>query len=1091
MAKNHVLRVHWGYYMMYAQQPFHHEDYCWDGGVQVTGGRVVRCSLLDIRGPWTPCWEREIPLDRPVWYWHADSARYRIGGVLFEVEGGPDAMVEVRTRSATLRFSVEEITARREIRQHVGPRYSCVDLTAFLDGHDPNLDGPEDIAAMVKADGRWRAVVEAPSIAGPVHRWNRTDWVWIAPGQAVEVPLPEPLWSAEVTGVRQILRATFRCNAAVPERAGDPPDRVGQNGTNTALQYRVYLGEHQISEGWQPFWEQYRHPMMEEIVVEFPRDLFQPGANSLRLESEGGQRDYLLLGRVHLEVVEKRDLEISLCPAWVHLDEVFEIELTARRMLRGVGMELPDGLRALDELPQELCAGEYRLRLCAERPLADAELRFHSDHGDDVARIGQVLDAGPEAFPMRVGMETCALPWRPPGYIEKCLRFLAETRMGNYCVFRKVRDEEHATGLARLCRQLGIHFMMAHAVPPRWTIAAKREGEPWFSGWLLTELDGPLFGYDAAPVEQDTPESGRTMRTAHEAYVAFRKRLLARVKERDPSTSVVDMITVLCHSHSYAAGADLCTAQFNKMHNVLLLADARGSARAFHRPVWGTYIAEGAHKHPEGDETLRMWWLAIYLAYVTGSSFVNDEETVLRNYHERLYSMGDRFPRIRQETLREFNRYVRSHPRHGEIRVKQALLVGRFACDLADGLSDSRQQGIPPMVWRYCGANTPEWEPSTPEYGLRYLDVFFPGVWLHTLVQSPQRVRRWYSGTPHGELELIPMDSSAATWSEFPLLLLLGWNTADDTCYERMAAYVKSGGTLFLSIPHLTTNESRAFLRQGLEPLNLLQGGDFADLLGLRARGKADRLSVVRVVDVPGSPLAAGKAYDFTTEDGSAVEPRHPPVCREAVELAGAEVLATDVATGEPVVARHRLGRGTVYTLLTHEYPGNSWLSPLMTDLMHGLAAQVESPVELEDPSGDVYYTVREAPGSDARTVHLLNTDWTEAASRRECRLRLHTDWVPLSVEEGRLSAVVSTPEITILVTDPCVHVETTSTGHGRVVTLHGFGRPEVRLRRPGGAPITAVQFRGRSIEMVADGPWYVVRPEFEQSSMGDLAVTS
>ena len=44
------------------------------------------------------------------------------------------------------------------------------------------------------------------------------------------------------------------------------------------------------------------------------------------------------------------------------------------------------------------------------------------------------------------------------------------------------------------------------------------------------------------------------------------------------------------------------------------------------------------------------------------------------------------------------------------------------------------------MVWRFCGANTPEWRPATPEYGLRYLDVFFPGVWLHTLEQSPQRV---------------------------------------------------------------------------------------------------------------------------------------------------------------------------------------------------------------------------------------------------------------------------------------------------------------------------------------------------------------
>ena len=79
--------------------------------------------------------------------------------------------------------------------------------------------------------------------------------------------------------------------------------------------------------------------------------------------------------------------------------------------------------------------------------------------------------------------------------------------------------------------------------------------------------------------------------------------------------------------------------------------------------------------------TLRMWWLSIYLAYITGSSFVNDEESLLRNYHERLYSLGDRFPRRRQEILREFHRFVRSHPRRGQPRVKQALLTGRFACE--------------------------------------------------------------------------------------------------------------------------------------------------------------------------------------------------------------------------------------------------------------------------------------------------------------------------------------------------------------------------------------------------------------------------
>ena len=212
-----------------------------------------------------------------------------------------------------------------------------------------------------------------------MHRWNRTDWVWISPGRGAEVTFQQPDWRADEPGVSRVVRATFRCNAAVPDRAGDPPQQVGEDGRNTCLQYRVSFNEHHLSEGWQPFWEQYRHPMMEEIVVDLPRDLFQTGSNTLRLHSDAGQRDYLLLGRVFLEETELRDLEVRRCPSWVRLGEEFQIELSARRTLRGVRAQLPDGLRALTELPAELGAGDYRLRVRAEQPLADARLRFCAD----------------------------------------------------------------------------------------------------------------------------------------------------------------------------------------------------------------------------------------------------------------------------------------------------------------------------------------------------------------------------------------------------------------------------------------------------------------------------------------------------------------------------------------------------------------------------------------------------------------------------------------------------------------------------------------------------------------------------------------
>ena len=53
--------------------------------------------------------------------------------------------------------------------------------------------------------------------------------------------------------------------------------------------------------------------MMEEIVVDLPRDFFQAGSNTLRLHSDAGTARLPLLGRVFLEETELPDLEVSRC----------------------------------------------------------------------------------------------------------------------------------------------------------------------------------------------------------------------------------------------------------------------------------------------------------------------------------------------------------------------------------------------------------------------------------------------------------------------------------------------------------------------------------------------------------------------------------------------------------------------------------------------------------------------------------------------------------------------------------------------------------------------------------------------------------
>ena len=203
--------------------------------------------------------------------------------------------------------------------------------------------------------------------------------------------------------------------------------------------------------------------------------------------------------------------------------------------------------------------------------------------------------------------------------------------------------------------------------------------------------------------------------------------------------------------------------------------------------------------------------------------------------------------------------------------------------------------------------------------------------------------------------------------------------------YAGLRNYVEDGGKLFMSVPHATMNESRQFLiKRFRSPSTWCADGDFADLFGVRVTGRGDAARPVsgEQGDVADNPVR--DVFQWPTINQHPAEgPLHsrPHVAR--IELCGAEVLVRDDATEAPVLVRSRIGEGEAYLLCTYEYPGNSYLAPLMKPLVRALSRSVATAVELEDPSGDIYFTVRHDERSGISRVHLLNTDWTEAGNEQ------------------------------------------------------------------------------------------------------------
>ena len=286
---------------------------------------------------------------------------------------------------------------------------------------------------------------------------------------------------------------------------------------------------------------------------------------------------------------------------------------------------------------------------------------------------------------MLVGLDDTTLRPVDSDYREHIIRDIHDSQTADMYVGRVLGDRERALAVARYCRDYGISFQVADSCPFELASEIRREVGSSFKGYYWSECDGYLWGYASKPQyhRYSVQENERTMRTAYEDCVAYFRRMVDAVREVDAGLGPLVLLSSVVHSQACAAGMETTLSQFNKSNNVLLIADARGAARTYRKPFWGTYQAEGGHVNPAGAQHLRMWWLSLYLAFVAGAAQVNDEEHLYHTWHQRLYGPSDKVTLLRRNVMRRFNRYAKTHPRRGELQVKQACLIRtvRLRCE--------------------------------------------------------------------------------------------------------------------------------------------------------------------------------------------------------------------------------------------------------------------------------------------------------------------------------------------------------------------------------------------------------------------------
>jgi hypothetical protein len=382
----------------------------------------------------------------------------------------------------------------------------------------------------------------------------------------------------------------------------------------------------------------------------------------------------------------------------------------------------------------------------------------------------------------------------------------------------------------------------------------------------------------------------------------------------------------------------------------VILSSLRGACRAYGRKDYGAHLAVQWSSIPHDSPAhARRYFLSLAECYLHGVSNINTEEGLWRMESE--YAPHDRFSRactIHREQHRRFYRFLQTHERRGELRVPIAVVQGRFCGWRCFGRGN---------VW---GSHRPEFAFAAPEESFDLLSVFYPRSRLDAIYRNPcpdDQPQGWYSGTPYGPVDLLPLEAPRAVLKSYSAIAFLGWNTFSAGDFRRLLAYVKQGGTLILGRPHISTET---------------------------VRGRPSRLPETSVL----------------------------------TELIGKDLLRDRAAPSLRSPCIRGLGKGRVVYFPWDAYPSEPRVRPLYERELRkaaGAAVAQERCKGWIEGSHDVGFAAYDWPADGLRTLYVLNIDWWSGAPTAPCRLLLGDRAFPIEARAGTIETITVAAGVAVM----------------------------------------------------------------------------
>jgi len=479
------------------------------------------------------------------------------------------------------------------------------------------------------------------------------------------------------------------------------------------------------------------------------------------------------------------------------------------------------------------------------------------------------------------------------------------------------------------------------------------------TGGYISWYEGYFNGNESLPYA----DGSVTVKSAHDDYV---KRVSEFVK-LDRELGIENVLSVEATTASrfnFEAGVTSLFLELMCGDPEIMLASARGVSKSFLSPYFGCHIAHEWYGGLRNDDPLKYkrLRLAYEYAYMSGARYIypesGDNDLVSYGYH---YDKDHEFCRTYRDEWERFADYVRENgrPAGGPI-VKTAFV---------QGLYDSYNGWGCKTVWDRFGNE--KWGYSDAENSWRVLsDIVRRDRW-HTVENYGESDM---SAMPaYGQYDIICAQADVSVMSLYDTLIFAGSNVMTPELLEKLRAFVKNGGKLFITAAHLSVSDSPE------KEYKIIKDGNFGDFFGFVYENSVKNIN--KGYKFRSDSIIPGVLYP-ASKDGLGDPVLPGGYVRFAdVSLTGGRIAAVaedsfrEMRDDIPVLIENKYGKGYVVTLLSVDYPGKPSVYPLYSRIVRDLVIADKKAAEVRvDAGDDVSYAVYEDGGDLA--VFLLNTNY-------------------------------------------------------------------------------------------------------------------